>query len=224
MKFFEDSLKLDPQDENLMMNIANSYSAMGEYEKADEYFDKALTFNPDLAIAYYNKAKLAMAKKEDLWKEKSMNYLNHCIHIMPFFYESNINKASLLREDNKNEEAENVLSKVIGVTFNENLIMAILQRGLTYRLQNKSPLALNDFNTVLTYAPYNIQNLSNLSQTYLAMGYFNEANYYATLGLTEANKQNNHSCDMEFNDVLIHLQDMQRMAIPISKENTNKTT
>ena len=209
IEVFENGLKLDPQDENLMMNIANSYSAMGEYEKADEYFDKALTFNPDLAIAYYNKAKLAMAKKEDLWKEKSMNYLNHCIQIMPFFYESNINKASLLREDNKNEDAENVLSKVIGVTFNENLIMAILQRGITYRLQNKFPLALNDFNTVLTYAPYNIQNLSNLSQTYLAIGYFNEANYYATLGLTEANKQNNHSCDMEFNDVLIHLQAMQ---------------
>ena len=165
-----------------------------------------------------------MAKKEDLWKEKSMNYLNHCIQIMPFFYESNINKASLLREDNKNEEAEVVLSKVIGVTFNENLIMAILQRGITYRLQNKLPLALNDFNTVLTYAPYNIQNLSNLSQTYFAMGYFNEAKYYATLGLAEANKQNNHSCDMEFNDVLIRLQAISRMAIPISKEKTNKTT
>lgn len=118
IEIFEEGLKLDPQDENLMMNIANSYSAMGEYEKADEYFDKALTFNPDLAIAYYNKAKLAIDKKEDLWKEKSMNYLNHCIQIMPFFYESNINKASLLREDNKNEEAEGVLSKVIGVTFN----------------------------------------------------------------------------------------------------------
>ena len=85
IEIFEEGLKLDPQDENLMMNIANSYSAMGEYEKADEYFDKALTFNPDLAIAYYNKAKLAIDKKEDLWKEKSMNYLNHCIQIMPFF-------------------------------------------------------------------------------------------------------------------------------------------
>ena len=95
-----------------------------------------------------------------------MNYLNHCIQIMPFFQESNINKASLLREDNKNEEAEGVLSKVISVTFNENFIMAIL---ITYRLQNKLPMALNDFNTVLLYAPYDIQNLSNLSQTYFAM-------------------------------------------------------
>lgn len=222
IEIYEEGLKLDPLDENLMMNIANSYSAMGEYEKADEYFDKALTFNPDLAIAYYNKAKLAIDKKEDLWKEKSMNYLNHCIQIMPFFYESNINKASLLREDNKNEEAEGVLSKVIGVTFNENFIMAILQRGITYRLQNKLPMALNDFNTVLLYAPYNIQNLSNLSQTYFAMGYLNEAHFYAQLGLKEAKKQDNHFCDMEFNDVLIRLQAMSRMTtIPKSKGNTN---
>lgn len=221
IEIFEEGLKLDPQDENLMMNIANSYSAMGEYEKADEYFDKALAFNPDLAIAYYNKAKLAIDKKEDLWKEKSMNYLNHSIQIMPFFYESNINKASLLREDNKNEEAEGVLSKVIGVTFNENFIMAILQRGITYRLQNKLPMALNDFNTVLLYAPYNIQNLSNLSRTYFAMGYLNEAHFYAQLGLKEAQKQDNHFCDMEFNDVLIRLQTMSRMTIPISNGNTN---
>lgn len=98
------------------MNIANSYSAMGEYAKADEYYDKALTFNPDLAMAYYNKAKLAIEKKDDLWKEKSMTYLNHCIKIMPYFYESNINKASLLREDGKNEEAAEVLTKVIEAT------------------------------------------------------------------------------------------------------------
>ena len=221
IEIFEKGLTLDPQDENLMMNIANSYSAMGDYEKADEYFDKALTFNPDLAIAYYNKAKLVIAKKEDLWKKKSMNYLNHCIQIMPFFYQSNINKASLLREDNKNEEAESVLSKVIGGTFNEDLIMAILQRGITYRLQNKLPMALNDFNTVLLYAPYNIQNLSNLSQTYFAMGYLNEAHFYAQLGLKEAQKQDNHFCDMEFNNVLMRIQVMSGMTIPISKGNTN---
>ena len=221
IEIFEKGLTLDPQDENLMMNIANSYSAMGDYEKADEYFDKALTFNPDLAIAYYNKAKLVIAKKEDMWKEKSMNYLNHCIQIMPFFYQSNINKASLLREDNKNEEAESVLSKVIGGTFNEDLIMAILQRGITYRLQNKLPMALNDFNTVLLYAPYNIQNLSNLSQTYFAMGYLNKAHFYAQLGLKEAQKQDNHFCNMEFNNVLMRIQVMSGMTIPISKGNTN---
>lgn len=222
IEIFEKGLKLEPQDENLMMNIANSYSAMGEYEKADEYFDKALTFNPDLAIAYYNKARLVIEKKEGLWKEKSMNYLNHCIQIMPFFYESSINKASLLREDNKNEEAEKVLSEVIGGIFQENLIMAILQRGITYRLQGKLPMALNDFNTVLLYAPYNVQNLSNLAQAYFNMCYYKEADYYAKLGIEEANKQDKHFCDNEFRDVLIKIDLLRQEVIPADADRKNK--
>ncbi len=219
IEIFEKGLTLDPQDENLMMNIANSYSAMGEYEKADEYYDKALTFNPDLAIAYYNKAKLTIDRKDDLWKEKSMNYLNHCIQIMPYYYESNINKASLLREDNKNEEAEKVLSKVIGVTFNSDFIMAVLQRGIAYRLQGKLPLALNDFNTVLLYEPYNVQNISNLAQTYFLMGFLKESKYYANLGLNEANKQSWHNCDTEFREILIRIESMMRPVIRITDTN-----
>ena len=82
-------------------------------------------------------------------------------------------------------------------------------------------MALNDFNTGLLYAPYNIQNLSNLSQTYFAMGYLNEAHFYAQLGLKEAQKQDNHFCDMEFNNVLMRIQVMSGMTIPISKGNTN---
>lgn len=54
------------------------------------------------------------------------------------------------------------------------------------------------------------------------MGYLNEAHFYAQLGLKEAKKQDNHFCDMEFNDVLIRLQAMSRMTTtPISKGNTN---
>lgn len=202
IEMYEKGLQIDPQDDNLMMNIANSYSAMGEYAKADEYYDRALTFNPDLAMAYYNKARLAIEKKDDLWKEKSMTYLNHCIKIMPYFYESNINKASLLREDNKNEEAAEFLTKVIEATFRPEFIMAVLQRGIAYRIVGKMPQALNDFNTVLLYQPHNVQNLSNLAQTYYAMGFFNEASHFAALGLKEAEIQNRHDCDAEFSEVI----------------------
>lgn len=203
------------------MNIANSYSAMGEYDKADEYYDKALTFNPDLAMAYYNKAKLAIEKKDDLWKEKSMTYLNHCIKIMPYFYESNINKASLLREDGKNEEAAEVLTKVIEATFRPDFIMAVLQRGIAYRLEGQMPQALNDFNTVLLYQPHNVQNLSNLAQTYYAMRFFTEASHFAALGLKEAEIQNKHDCDVEFSEVINRINAMSRTFVHLN-ENEQK--
>ena len=221
IEMYEKGLQIDPQDDNLMMNIANSYSAMGEYAKADEYYDKALTFNPDLAMAYYNKAKLAIEKKDDLWKEKSMTYLNHCIKIMPYFYESNINKASLLREDNKNEEAAEVLTKVIEATFRPEFIMAVLQRGIAYRIVGKMPQALNDFNTVLLYQPHNVQNLSNLAQTYYAMRFFNEASHFAALGLKEAEIQNRHDCDAEFSEVINRINAMSRTFVHLN-ENEQK--
>lgn len=217
IEVYEEGLKIDPQDDNLLMNIANSYSAMGEYAKADEYYDKALTFNPDLAMAYYNKAKLAIEKKDDLWKEKSMTYLNHCIKIMPYFYESNINKASLLREDNKNEEAAEVLTKVIEATFRPDFIMAVLQRGIAYRLEGQMPQALNDFNTVLLYQPHNVQNLSNLAQTYYAMRFFNEASHFAALGLKEAEIQNRHDCDVEFSEVINRINAMSRTFVHLNE-------
>lgn len=222
IEIYEEGLKIDPQDDNLLMNIANSYSAMGEYDKADEYYDKALTFNPDLAMAYYNKAKLAIDKKEDLWKEKSMTYLNHSIKIMPYFYESNINKASLLREDGKNEEAAEVLTKVIEATFRPDYIMAVLQRGIAYRLVGKMPQALNDFNTVLHYQPHNVQNLSNLAQTYYAMSFFNEARHFAALGLKEAEIQNKHDCDVEFSEVINRINAMSRTFVHLKEEKREK--
>lgn len=223
IEIFKKGLAINPQDEGLIMNIANSYAAMGEYEKADEYFDKALTFNPDLVSAYYNKARLATEKKDDLWKEKSMNYLNHCIEMMPYFQKSYINKAALLRDDNKNEEAEEVLSKVISEPSAQEHLMAVLQRGITYRLQDKFPMALNDFNIVLFYDPYNIQNLSNISHTYFAMHFYNEAYFYASLGLKEADKQNNHLCDDEFQQVLTAIDAMSRQTVHIIKDDQQET-
>ena len=186
---------------------------MGEYAKADVYYDRALTFNPDLAMAYYNKAKLTTEKKEELWQEKSMAYLNHCIKIMPYFYDSNINKAALLREDNKNAEAAEVLTNVIEPTFRSEFIMAILQRGIAYRLIGKMPQALNDFNTVLLYQPHNVQNLSNLSVVHFSMGHINEALYFAHIGLDEAEQQNRHDCDAEFNEVINRIDAMSHTIV-----------
>ena len=213
IEIYKEGLKIDPQDDSLLMNIANSYSAMGEYAKADAYYDRALTFNPDLAMAYYNKAKLTKEKKEELWKEKCMAYLNHCIKIMPYFYDSNINKAALLREDNKNAEAAEVLTNVIEPTFRPEFIMAILQRGIAYRLIGKMPQALNDFNTVLLYQPHNVQNLSNLSVAHFSMGHINEALYFDHIGLEEAEQQNRHDCDAEFNEVINRIDAMSHTIV-----------
>lgn len=73
------------------------------------------------------------------------------------------------------------------------------------------------------FMPLTISKTYQISRRHILLwGYLNEAHFYAQLGLKEAKKQDNHFCDMEFNDVLIRLQAMSRMTIiPISKGNTN---
>lgn len=205
IEIYKEGLEKYPQDENLMMNLANSYSAIGNFAEADKYYDRALTYNPDLAMAYYNKSRLAMQKKEPLWKEQSLNYLNHCISIMPYFYQANINKAALLYDEGKNSEAEEVLNKVIGMTFHKDFIMSVLQRGIAYRQEGKLPMALNDFNTVLLYDSHNIVNITNLSTTYFSMGFAKEALFYAKLGMVEGQIQNIHTYDDELQFVIRQL-------------------
>ena len=205
IEIYKEGLEKYPQDENLMMNLANSYSAIGNFAEADKYYDRALTYNPDLAMAYYNKSRLAMQKKEPLWKEQSLNYLNHCISIMPYFYQANINKAALLYDEGKNSEAEEVLNKVIGMTFHKDFIMSVLQRGIAYRQEGKLPMALNDFNTVLLYDSHNIVNITNLSTTYFSMGLAKEALFYAKLGMVEGQIQNIHTYDDELQFVIRQL-------------------
>ena len=200
--FFTQGLQISPQNEKLMMNIANSYSAKGDFDKANAYYDKALTYNPDLAVAYYNKARLVIEKKGNLWKDTAMNYLNHRLEIMPYFYRSNINKASLLREDERDGEAAEALTHVIETAFSHDFVMSILQRGIIYRKLRKMPQALNDFNVVLWLQPHNVQNLCNLASVYLSLRKANEAMHFSKLGLEEAKKQNIHDYDAEFNLVI----------------------
>ena len=101
IEVYKRGLEMEPQNENLMMNIANSYSAMGNFQEADKYYDKALTFNPDLTLAYYNKSRMASESTDLIMKEKRMTYLNHYLEIMPYFHQARINKASILRDEGK---------------------------------------------------------------------------------------------------------------------------
>lgn len=74
---------------------------------------------------------------------------------------------------------------------------------------------------VLFLEPHNVQNLSNLSMTYLSMGFINESAFTAQEGLKEAKKQGKHDCDNEFREVLLRIDAMNRIAVPIRVDEKN---
>lgn len=200
-EYYKKALGKDTSSSLLFVDLGNTLNKMKQFEESDEYYDRALAINPELAGVYYNKALRLherIGKPSPADQAQMLSYLEKCLSIDPSFFPGYINKAAILREQGKETEAVEVLSQVITPMFNDDIVLAILQRGIAYRATNNQPKALNDFRTVLFHRPHNVQNLSNLAVTYLDMGFFSEADYYARKGLEEAEMQNDHNCDGDF--------------------------
>ena len=198
VEFFKKALEKDSSSSLLFVDLGNSLNKMKQFDEADENYNRALAINPELAGVYYNKALRLHERTESPTpadQTQMLSYLEKCISIDPTFFVAYINKAAILREQGKEVEATEVLSQIVTPMFNDDIVMAILQRGIAYRVTNNQPKALNDFRTVLFHRPHDLLNLSNLAFTYLDMGLLNEADYYARLGLKEANEQENHRYD-----------------------------
>lgn len=218
---FEKALEANPGSAPLCSDLGNAYSALGEFDKAKEYYDRALAINPESAEIYYNKAKRmhdTIPTPTEADNDQMMSYLNKCLSLNPHMYMANINKASILRSQGKEAEAADVLNQIVTPMLPPDFVMGIEQRGIAYRLTGELPKALNDFNYVLFYEPHNIQNLSNLAMVSLQMNNLGNADYYARIGLQEAEKQNNHSCDGDFyvvQQTLLNIQNQMPFGFPI---------
>ncbi len=202
IEFYSKALDKNPQSAPLCMDIGNSLNKLGRYDEAERYFLKALSYNPEMAEIFYNKAVSLKDNKGVAEKEQILAYLNKCIEINPTFMKAYINKAAVYRDDKKDNEAIDILNNVISPVYNEDFLMAVQQRGISYRLTGKLTLALNDFNFVSLFLPENIQNISNLAITHLSMGHYMEALSFGNLGLEKAKVQNRHFCDAELNFVI----------------------
>lgn len=198
VKYYQKALQGDVSSSLLFVDLGNSLNKIQQFEEADESYDRALAINPELAGVYYNKA-LRMheriEKPTPADQTQMLSYLEKSLSIDPNFFVARINKAAILREQGKETEAIEVLGQIITPMFNDDIVMAVLQRGIAYRVTNNQPKALNDFRTVLFHRPHDVLNLSNLALTYLDMGLLNEADYYAKQGLMEAERQNDHRWD-----------------------------
>lgn len=198
VEYFKKALERDKSSSLMFVDTGNSLNKMKLFDEADQYYDRALAINPELAGVYYNKA-LRMhervEKPSPADQAQMLSYLEKTLSIDPTFFLAYINKAAILREQGKEAEAIETLGQIVVPMFNDDIVMAILQRGIAYRVTNNQPKALNDFRTVLFHRPHDVLNLSNLALTYLDMGLLNEADYYVKQGLLEAERQNDHRWD-----------------------------
>lgn len=221
IEYYEKALEKNPSSAPLCMDLGNSHNALQHFDDAKKYYDRALSINPESAEIYYNKAKRlhdTNPNPDEAQRDQMMAYLDKSISQNPLFFRSYINKAAILRSQGKEAEAAEVLNQIVKPMFDREFIMGIEQRGIAYRLSGDLPKALNDFNFVLFYEPHNIQNLSNLAMVSLQMNNLGNADYFARIGLQEAEEQNNHSCDGDFymvQQTLLNIRNQMPFGFPI---------
>ena len=204
IEYYKLALEKNSSSAPLCMDLANSLNATQQYDEAAKYYDMALAINPEMAEIYFNKAtrlRHTITNPTVAENDQMLAYLDKCLSFNPYFYKAYINKAAILRSQGKEDEAAEVLNNILSPAFDPEFLQGIEQRGIALRLTGDFPKALNDFNFVLFYNPHDVQNLCNLALTHFSMYNIREADYYVDLGLAEAERQNNHSCDGDFHMV-----------------------
>jgi tetratricopeptide (TPR) repeat protein len=199
VELFKKAIELKPTQASLYMNVGNSYAMMGQYEKSKEFFDKAKDINPNIADIYYNEAKYTMdANKKDGMPISEILY-KHCLKLNPIFYRARLNLAGIMRERSQDELALEEYNHVLTDGTNEDIVMAYIQRGICYWLTGNPAAGLLNFQHAYLLAPHNIQNLYNLAASHFALYHLIEADQFLKMGREEAEKQDEHSYDQDFN-------------------------
>lgn len=224
IEYLQQALELNPESALLCIDIGNSYNALKQFDKAEKYYKRALTYNPDLAEIFYNKAIQVRDVSRPVDKEQIGAYLDKSIEINPMFLPAHLTKAGLLLDEKKYDEAISDLTPLISKVFHPDIINAMSLRGEAYHKSGQEPKALPDLLLVHAFQPDNIRNIANIAEMLLRMSFINEADYFAKEGLLLGEKTNNHTFDETLNRILNIIRATSRISYTPEQQMSEKST
>ncbi len=71
IEMYQESLKLNPDDDTVHNAIASVYRTLNEYDKAKEHYETALSIDSEYAVTYFNYANL-LVDMQDIENAKQM--------------------------------------------------------------------------------------------------------------------------------------------------------
>lgn len=203
IEMFEKALELDPKQTTMYGNIASSYGAMGNMDKAQEYLKKSRDYNVDSAEYYYNKAvQVKNSGQPDPTLDIEEGYLNRSLAINPLFAPSLLRLTQLLGQRKQYNEAVNVISGAISKSFHPDFINFIIVRADINFQKNLPVVALADYLWAYSLGPFNIAVIARIASCYFAIGQLSNAAQYATIALEQADIQDIHEFDKQMNDII----------------------
>jgi tetratricopeptide (TPR) repeat protein len=108
INFFEDALKIKPEDVGAINNLGNCYDRLGKSHDSVKIYSRAISIDPEYIAAYYNRGNAYSKIAED---KLALNDLNKAIDLDNTFYQAYYNRGSVYKRIGKSELAEKDFKK-----------------------------------------------------------------------------------------------------------------
>jgi tetratricopeptide (TPR) repeat protein len=202
IKCFDEALKIKPSYEeaikvkgvayekqkekeaSLIIREALEYISNGDYENANTSFDKAISVNPNYAVAYYYKGDLYFKKRE---YKQAIDYHDKALKINPDYIDVIKQKGLALFELKEYEQAVTCFDKALHIKSDQSIVefkekairnlqeIEELKKGISLYDLDKYDEALICFNRSLEANSKNTQTLYYKGRALAHQSQFNEA-------------------------------------------------
>ena len=119
--------KIDPYDDDAYINRGNAYYGLNQYERAIEDYNKAIKFNPKIALAYNNRGLAYRRLKQN---ERAIEDCNKAIELNPEYAPAYNNRGVAYRKLKQYEKEQEDYKKAL--ELKPNHISAMLDLSESY--------------------------------------------------------------------------------------------
>jgi len=184
VKYLREAHKLVLNDYDIILDLAFCLERTNEIEEAIVLYKRYLDEKPFSSLAWYNLG-ICYEKQED--KKESLSAYNFALALDNEFASAQINKASLLHDMAKYEEAiESFYEFLLLEPENEDAYFLI---GKSYFEIENYNIAIKCYNSVLKINPKHSEALYNIGLVYMIKGRYKKSNVFINKAI-ETNNEN----------------------------------
>ena len=165
IKQAENVLLQYPKASNLMSICGAAYAKSSQFQKATDFYNKAIKINPNSAEIYNNLGNVLHSMGSD---DAAIQQFNKAIEINPNFAEAHFSRGRALQISNKPADAIEAYKKT--VTLKPAYFQAYNNLGNTFKSLGEYEKALNAYNKVIELRPDLPQTHNNLGVLFRETG------------------------------------------------------